>query len=397
MSRLLGFVTSARSDFGLLRPLMAAAMADSRFSVVIYATGMHFSARHGNTLAEITEAGFGSCLECLPLPESADGQDGPATLARAMAGGLAAFANAFVRRKPDFLVVMGDRYDMLPAVVAALPFTIPVAHLAGGELTEGVIDDAIRHAVTKMSHLHFPTMPAYAQRLQRMGEEPWRITVTGEPGLDGLRDFPFRSRAEVLEELGLVEGSPISVFTFHPETLSPEGTLHDISTVLAVAAGMETQLVMTYPNADTSAGVIISAIETFAARRGLDRPPCRVVPHLGRRRYLDLLRQADCMVGNSSSGIVEAASFRLPVVDIGTRQGGRLAPANVLRAPVETAALSAAWTQALSPNFRASLGDLVNPYGDGHAVPRILDRLAEIIPGPDLLLKRFYDAGAPYG
>lgn len=393
MTRRLGFVTSARSDFGLLRPLMLAAVGDPRFSVVIYATGMHFSARHGGTLAEIAEAGLEPYLERLPVPGADGAEDGPAALARAMAGGMSAFAAAFAREKPDFLVVMGDRYDMVPAVMAALPFTIPVAHLAGGELTEGVIDDAIRHAVTKMSHLHFPTMPAYAQRLQRMGEEPWRITVTGEPGLDALVDFPFRSRTEVLDELGLVEGVPVSVFTFHPETLSPEGTRQDIAAVLAAAAQVETQLVMTYPNADTSAGVIIAAIETFAASRPPAYPRCRVVPHLGRRRYLDLLRQADCMVGNSSSGIVEAASFRLPVVDVGNRQGGRLAPANVLRVPVDTAAIVTAWTRALSPSFRAGLESLVNPYGDGHAVPRILNRLAEAVPGPGLLLKRFYDGG----
>ncbi len=380
--RTLGFVTSARSDFGLLRPLIEAAAADPRLRTVVYATGMHFSHAHGHSLDEIREAGF----DPVPVPvERTD--DGPRAMAEAIGRGVTAFASALTATPPDLLVVMGDRYDMMPAVLAALPLTIPVAHLAGGERTEGVIDDAIRHAVTKMSHLHFPTLPDYARRLMRLGEEPWRITVTGEPGLDVLRDFPFKSRAEVLGELGLESGQPVCVFTFHPETLSPAATGAAIAEVLAAAAAMPSQLVLTYPNGDTSADVIIAAIEAF----GADRPGCRVVPHLGRTRYLHLLRHAAAMIGNSSSGIVEAASFGLPVVDIGERQAGRLAPANVLRVPAERAAVATAWRRALSTAFRMGLQDLINPYGDGHAVPRILTRLAEEELGPRLLIKRFYE------
>lgn len=385
--RRLGFVTSARSDFGLLAPLIRAAAQETAFSVTLYATGMHFSAAHGYTLDEILAAGFEPLLVRVPV---ARGDDSGAGMARQIGAGVAAFAEALGSGPPpEILVVMGDRFDMLPAVLAALPLTIPVAHLAGGELTEGVIDDSIRHAVTKLSHLHFPTLPAYAERLLRMGEEPWRITVTGEPGLDVLTGFPFQDKVTAFGGLGLDPEQPLTVFTFHPETLTPGATGRTIAEVLAAAAAVPGQLVLTYPNADTTADAIIVAIEAFAAGRS----DCRVVPHLGRTRYLNLLRHADAMVGNSSSGIVEAASFELPVVDIGTRQGGRLAPANVLRVPVERNAIAAAWRQALSPAFRAGLAGLVNPYGDGRAVPRILERLRSEPGGPRLLLKRFYDGG----
>ncbi len=384
--RTLGFVTSARSDFGLLRPLIEAAAADPRLRPVVYATGMHFSRDHGYSLGEIIEAG----LEPVPVPVERSG-DGALTLALAIGRGVTAFAEVLSAAPPDLLVVMGDRYDMMPAVLAALPLTIPVAHLAGGELTEGVIDDAIRHAVTKMSHLHFPTMPAYARRLIRLGEEPWRITVTGEPGLDVFRDFRFKTREEVLGELGLAPEQPVCVVTLHPETLSPAATGAAIAALLAAAASCPTQLVLTYPNADTGSEIIISAIEAFAAGRS----GCRVVPHLGRTRYLHLLHHAACMVGNSSSGIVEAASFRLPVVDIGQRQGGRLAPGNVLRVPAEADAIAGAWRLALSLAFRAGLAGLINPYGDGRAVPRILERLAEEPLGSRLLVKHFHEDPDP--
>jgi len=315
--------------------------------------------------------------------------DSPRAIGQAIGQGVAAFTGHLAAHPPDLLVVLGDRYDMLPAVLAALPLMIPVAHLSGGELTEGVIDDAIRHAVTKFSHLHFPTLPAYAERLMRLGEEPWRITVTGEPGLDVLRTLPFPPREAVLGALGLDPDPdlPVTVFTLHPETLAPAATGHTVAEVLAAASEMPGQMVLTYPNADTAADVIIAAIEAFAA----GRPGCRVVPHLGRTRYLQVLHHAACMVGNSSSGIIEAASFRLPVVDIGQRQGGRLAPPNVLRVPAERTAVAEAWRQALSRAFHAGLQALVNPYGDGYAVPRILDRLTGEPLGSRLLIKRFYE------
>lgn len=386
MTRKLAFVTSARSDFGLLLPLIRAAEADSRFAVSVLVTGMHLSAGDGASMAEIEAAGLASPLIRV---EADPGDDSAAQVAMAMGRALSGFAQVLDRLRPDLLVVLGDRFDMMPAVVAALPLTVPVAHISGGELTEGVIDDSIRHAVTKLSHLHFPAMPEYARRLERMGEESWRIHVTGEPGLDVIARHPYRTRAEVFAELGLDPARPLTIFTMHPESIDPAGSAEVIARVLAAADRVDSQIVLTHPNSDPGSAAIIEAITAFAAAR----PHCRLVPSLGRARYLDVLNQADCMVGNSSSGIVEAASFRLPVVNIGERQRGRLAPANVLHVPADTDAVALAWTRALSPAFRAGLADLANPYGDGHAVERILTVLGEVELGPRLITKRFNDLG----
>ena len=384
MTRKLAFVTSARSDFGLLLPLIRAAEADARFAVTVLITGMHLSG--GSSLAEIEATGLSSPLVKV---EADPGDDSPARVAMAMGTAVSGFARALDRLRPDLLVVLGDRFDMMPAVIAALPLTVPVAHISGGELTEGVIDDSIRHAVTKLSHLHFPAMPEYARRLEQLGEETWRIHVTGEPGLDVIADHPYRPRDAVFAELDLDPGQPLTIFTLHPESMDPAGSAALIARVLAAADRVDSQIVLTHPNSDPGSAAIIAAITGFAA----NRPHCRLVPSLGRVRYLDVLNQADCMVGNSSSGIVEAASFHLPVVNIGERQRGRIAPANVLHAAAETDAVAEAWTKALSPEFRAGLADLSNPYGDGHAVERILAVLGGAELGPRLIIKKFNDVG----
>lgn len=382
MTRKLAFVTSARSDFGLLLPLIRAAEADARFAVTVLVTGMHLSG--GSSLAEIEAARLSSLL----VKVKADpGGDSPAQVAMAMGTAVSGFARELDRLRPDLLVVLGDRFDMMPAVIAALPLTVPVAHISGGELTEGVIDDSIRHAVTKLSHLHFPAMPEYARRLERLGEEAWRIHVTGEPGLDVITNHPYRPCDAVFAELGLDPTLPLTIFTLHPESMDPGGSAALIARVLAAAERVSSQIVLTHPNSDPGSAAIIAAITDYAA----SRPHCRLVPSLGRARYLDVLNQADCMVGNSSSGIVEAASFHLPVVNIGDRQRGRIAPANVLHAAAETDAVAKAWAKALSPEFRAGLAGLSNPYGNGDAVGRILAVLGGVELGPRLITKKFND------
>lgn len=390
MKRTLGFVTSARSDFGLLLPLIRQAEADPAFDTVIFATGMHFSAAHGASLSEIQASNLTSRIIQLPIIPDGEGKEATAD---AMGREVSAFAQAFAGLRPDLLVVLGDRYDMIPAVIAALPMTIPVAHISGGELTEGVIDDSIRHAVTKMSHLHFPAMEEYAARLQRMGEEPWRIHVTGEPGLDVIASFPYSPRSQVFADLGLRENQPLTIFTLHPENVSEAGNGEAIHTVLDAADSVDSQIVLTYPNSDPGSAGIIEAIEAFAS----SRPHCVVFPSLGRNRYLNVLKQADAMVGNSSSGIVEAASFRLPVINLGDRQQGRMAPANVLNVPFERQAIVSAWRKALSADFRQELAGIKNPYGDGHAVERILSVLRTAELGAPLTRKRFHDelSGSP--
>jgi UDP-hydrolysing UDP-N-acetyl-D-glucosamine 2-epimerase len=385
MNRHIAVVTSARSDFGLLDPVISALLTDPAFAVTVWATGMHHSPRHGLTIDEVRASIPAAVLREVPVWQN---DDSAAAVGLMMARALDGFARAFQSERPDLLMVLGDRFDMLPAVLAALPAALPVAHISGGEITEGVIDDAIRHAVTKLSHLHFPSQQAYAERLIRMGEEPWRVVVTGEPGLDIISSFPFRSRHVVMAELGLDPAHPFSIVTCHPETLKPEGTGPLIEAVIGAAAQMDSQILLTYPNGDPGSQTIIEAIRRFCD----GRPGRVVIPSLGRRRFLDALNQSACLVGNSSSGIVEAASFALPVVDAGSRQTGRLAPRNVIRLPEpDLRSIAAAWRQALDPTFRVGLAEMKNPYGDGNAVPRILKKLRDVPLDRTLLRKRFED------
>lgn len=385
MTKHIAVVTSARSDFGLLQPVIAALMADPAFSVTVFPTGMHHSRIHGHTIDEVRATVPFARLHELPVWRD---DNSAAAAGHLMASALDAFTTAFAAANPDLLLVLGDRFDMFPAVLAALPLKIPVAHISGGEITEGVIDDAVRHAVTKLSHLHFPSQKAYAERLGRMGEEAWRVTVTGEPGLDVISDFPFRPRAEVLGEINLDPARPLSIVTCHPETMAQTNTGPLIEAVLAAAGQVDSQILITYPNGDPGSDVIIEAIERF--RDG--RPGCAVRPSLGRHRFLDVLNQCVCMIGNSSSGLVEAASFALPVVNIGLRQAGRLAPRNVINLPEFTPqTVLAAWLRAIDPAFRAGLVGMENPYGDGHAVERIMKVLRDMPPDQKLLCKKFED------
>ena len=273
---------------------------------------------------------------------------------------------AFERGGPDLIVLLGDRLEMLAAALAALPLTIPVAHLHGGEVTEGAIDEQARHAITKLAHLHFPAAEPYARRIRQMGEEPWRVHCAGAPGLDRFAQRAALSREELARRLGLPLRRPTLLVTFHPVTLEP-GEAGRHSAELAAALEMvDGDVIVTYPGADAAHDAVIGPLESLAATR----PGTRMVPALGEDGYGALLREADVMVGNSSSGLIEAPSFGLPVVNVGILAGIR---------------------RALAPEFRASLHGLVNPYGDGRASPRIARVLREVELGPRLIRKRFVD------
>jgi UDP-hydrolysing UDP-N-acetyl-D-glucosamine 2-epimerase len=387
-SRHIGVVTSGRSDFGLLLPLMRAIGRDTSLQLTVYATGMHFSKKRGSTIDEVRANEIADQLVEVPSGET---DDSAAGVAGAIARGVEGFTQVFGKRPPDVLVVMGDRFDALPAALAALPFNLPVAHISGGELTEGVIDDPIRHAMTKLSHIHFPAHETAARRIIQMGEDPWRVTAVGEPGLDALEDFAFEDLNTVFEGLDLERGRRVTVFTHHPETLAATIGSRDMENILAAGDGIDSQIVFTYPNIDTGSGAIIDAIETFCQGRA----GCSVHVSLGHDGYLNLLRHADCMVGNSSSGIVEAAWFELPVVNIGDRQRGRVMPDNVINVAPETEAVAEAWAKALDPDFRKTLSGLKNPYGDGHASDRIVQCLKSIDLDRKLIAKRFRDLPGP--
>ena len=385
--RTIGVVTGSRADYGIYQPLLRAIAADPALRLRLYVTGMHLSPAHGLTVTMIEQDGF-TIAERI---ETLAGADGARDIAEAIGRGVLGFAEAFGRERPDLLVVLGDRFEMYAAALAALPFQIPCAHLHGGELTEGAIDDALRHSLTKLSHLHFVSAEPYAQRVRQLGEEPWRVTVSGAlalDALDALDTVPLLTRAELEERFGLDLARPPLLVTFHPVTLEPEQAGAQADELLAALADAGWPVVFTAPNADTHASHVRRAIEDFVRQH----EDARLVENFGAHGYFSMMARAAAMVGNSSSGIIEAASFKLPVVNIGTRQRGRVRGKNVIDTGGARAEVLAAIRQAVSAEFREKLTGLQNPYASrGKAAPVILERLKSAPLDSTLLRKRFHD------
>lgn len=382
--RTIGVVTGSRADYGIYQPLLRAIAADPALRLRLYVTGMHLSPAHGLTVAMVEQDGF-------PIAERIEtltGADGPGDIAQAIGRGVLGFAQAFGRGRPDLLVVLGDRFEMYAAALAALPFQIPCAHLHGGELTEGAIDDALRHSLTKLSHLHFVSTETYARRVRQLGEEAWRVTVSGALALDALHTMPLLTRAELEERFGLDLARPPLLVTFHPVTLEHRQAGAQTDELLAALAEAALPVVLTAPNADTHSSHVRRAIEDFVRRHD----DARLVESFGAHGYFSMMALAAAMVGNSSSGIIEAASFKLPVVNIGTRQGGRVRGKNVIDTGGARAEVLAAIRRAVEPAFRAALVDLKNPYSTGEpAAEKVVRRLREIPLDDRLLRKRFQD------
>lgn len=381
--RSIGVVTVARSDYGLYLPIMKRIQEDPDLQLRLIVGGMHLSPEFGSTVNDIERDGF-SIDERVELLLSSDSPQG---IAKAMALGTLGFAQAFGRLAPDILLLLGDRFEMHSAAVAAVPQLLPIAHMGGGAVTLGAIDDVFRHSMTKMSHLHFAETENDAQRIVQMGEEPWRVSVTGASSLDNLRELPLLNRQELENGFELDLSGPPLLVTYHPVTLEYEQTECQVVELLASLDESNLNVVFTYPNADTRGRKIIEMIDGFVSQR----PRAWAVANMGVKAYFSLMSYASAMVGNSSSGIVEAASFKLPVVNIGSRQLGRAQPENVINVGYNRNEISAGIAEATSPRFRAGLEDLVNPYGDGNAAERIVDTLKNATLGDSLLKKGFYD------
>lgn len=379
--RTIGVVTTARSDYSIYLPVLQRIQHESDLRLHLLVAGMHLSPEFGLTVREIEQDGF-EISERIEMLLSSDTPEG---VAKSMGLGMIGFAQVYARFRPDLLLVLGDRFEMHAAVVAALPFRIPVAHIHGGESTGGAMDEAIRHSITKMSHLHFVATEDYAQRVIQMGEEPSRVVVSGAPSLDNLHRLRLLNRDEVERQYKLNLKAPFVLVTYHPVTLEYEQTGTQVRELLDALERVDRAVIFTYPNADMSSHVIIQMIQEFASR-------CRraqIAVSLGTQGYFSVMKYATAMVGNSSSGIIEAASFKLPVVNIGNRQRGRMRAKNVVDAGPSREEILSAIEKAVSPQFRASLADLVNPYGDGRAAERIVDKLIHVKLDVELLQKPF--------
>ncbi len=381
--RSIGVVTTSRSDYSSCLPLLRAIEADPQLELHLIVSGMHLSSEFGYTVKEVEADGFQITDRVAMLLSS----DTPEGIAKSIGMGTIGFAQSLARMQPDILILVGDRLELLSVACTALPFGVPMAHISGGDVTEGAVDNQVRHALTKMSHLHFVAMEAHAKRVQQMGEEPWRIFVTGDPALDLIHQIEFLSREELADSLGLELTPPLLVITLHPTTLGTASAIEQAEALLAALNRVQGTLVFTYPNADVENREIIERFQAFVAQH----PGTKFFPNLGQQRYYSLLSQADLMVGNSSSGIWEAPSFRLPVVNIGDRQKGRIRARNVIDLPFDADAIYRGIQRGLKPNFRASLEGLQNPYGDGQATQRIMKVLKQIDLDARLLQKRFVD------
>jgi UDP-N-acetylglucosamine 2-epimerase (non-hydrolysing)/GDP/UDP-N,N'-diacetylbacillosamine 2-epimerase (hydrolysing) len=381
--RTIAVVTGARADYGLLRPVMNRILAEDGLQLNLLVTGMHLSEKFGMTANEIESDGFDIAARVpIPMTGGAAGD-----ISRAIGEGTLGFGEVFQQNKPDILLVLGDRFEILAAVVAALPFRIPIAHLHGGELTFGALDESMRHAITKMSHLHFVATDEYARRVIQMGEEPWRVTVSGAPGLDNLNQIERLSKPDWESRFGATLHDDLLLVTFHPVTLEVDQTDFHIEELLAALESSGFPTLFTMANADPGGQVINTAIESFVQQN----ENAQLVDNLGTQGYFTAMQHARAMVGNSSSGIIEAPSFGLPVVNIGSRQDGRTRAANVIDVGYNRDSILTAILQANDPAFRDSLRGLTNPYGDGHATTRIVDKLKSVALDKTLIVKTFHD------
>jgi UDP-hydrolysing UDP-N-acetyl-D-glucosamine 2-epimerase len=378
--RTIAAVTVGRADAGILRPVLPA-LADG-FQVQLVAAGTHASPAGLDTLRDIAADGVMPAALVSTVPEG----DDPGAIARAMGAAVIGFTDAFARLKPDLVLVIGDRFETAAAALACVPFGIALCHVHGGELSEGAIDERLRHAITKLSHLHFVAGDRQAARVIQMGEEPWRVIVSGAPALDQLKSIRLLPRGELETRLGRrFDAAPLLV-TYHPETIEFAAAERHVVELTAALDGFDGQVVVTAPNVDTSHRTVRQHLQAWVS----ERPSAVYVEALGTQVYWSLMAIAGAVVGNSSSGIIEAASFKLPVVDIGQRQAGRDRPANVIHAGNDRREITRALACALDPGFRRSLVDLVNPYGDGAAAARIAQTLRDVPLDATLLTKRFH-------
>lgn len=383
MTRKICVVTGTRAEYGLMRWVMQGIKDDSELTLNVIVTGMHLSPEFGLTYREIEKDGFHIDRKVEMLTSS----DTSVGIAKSMGLGLIGFADALNELNPDLIVVLGDRFEIFAAVAAALVARIPVAHLHGGEATEGAFDEAFRHSITKMSHLHFVAAEEYRKRVIQLGEQPERVFLVGGLGIDNIKRMQLLGRAELEASLDFKLGAKNLLITFHPVTLETSTAKDQLAELLGALESLEdTQLFFTMPNADTDGRALIKMVEQFVARH----PNARAYASLGQLRYLSCIAQMDGVVGNSSSGLAEVPSFKKGTVNIGDRQRGRLQAASVINCEPTRKSIEAALKKLYSTAFQMSLSQIQNPYGEGGASQRIVQVL-QGHPLDGILKKSFRD------
>lgn len=373
-------LTGTRAEYGLLKSSMEEIRDHEGLSLSIVATGMHLSPKHGMTVDDIREDGFTVDREVLM---QVDGDSGGA-MAKSLGVGLMGLTDAFNDLDPDIVLLLGDRGEALAGALAAAHMNIPVAHVHGGDSMYGaVIDDSIRHAITKFAHIHFPASKLSAERIRKMGEEEWRITISGAPGLDDILAGEYTDPEIVFDKYDLDLDKPSLLVVQHPVTTQSDRASDQMAATLDAVESFDVQIVLIYPNSDAGGEAIISEIESRSNTQSI-----QAFRSLPRREYLGIMDAVDVMVGNSSSGIIEAPSFSLPVVDVGPRQEGRERAENTLSVPHDLSEVRSAIETCLGdPEFQQQVDACENPYDYDGAGRRIADRLFEVNLDESLLRK----------
>lgn len=351
-------VTGTRAEYGLLSRLMRMIDDSQDTHLQVIATNMHLSPKYGNTYREIEQDGFH--IDCkIPIIKD-DDIDNAMTTVKSMATALSGFADAYNDLKPDIVVLLGDRYEILAAAEAALIERIPIAHIHGGEVTEGAYDDAIRHSITKMSQLHFTSTEEYRKRVIQLGEQPERVFNVGALGVENIKKMPLVGKEEIEEEIGFQIDSKTILVTYHPVTLGIRTAKEDIDDFIsALEERKDLRVIFTMPNSDTGGQFIVDAINRFVSENH-DR--AKAFKSLGAIRYLSVMKQVAAVVGNSSSGLLEAPSFGIPTLNIGDRQKGRIAAESVLNCETDKKSILSGIDQVLSFEFKMKAEQTVNPY-----------------------------------
>lgn len=386
MSRRICVVTGSRAEYGLLNRLIRM-IADSPLTELkLVATNMHLSPLFGETYREIEADGF-TIDKKVPILEDAAPDNSEATL-RAMSKAIAGMSDAFSELKPDLVLILGDRYEILSAAIAAMIYKIPIAHIGGGNVTEGAYDDAIRHSITKMSHLHFVSTDVYRRRVIQLGELPERVFNVGSIGIENILRSPLMDEEELEQSLNFKVNRSTILVTYHPVTLSADNVEKDIDAFLSVLdERKDLRIIFTMPNSDTGGHIIMEKINDFVQKHS-DRA-C-AFKSLGYKRYLSTMKYAGAVVGNSSSGVVEAPSFHIPTLDIGDRQKGRIAADSVYHCAPDAESIRSGLNYIFSEEFQTVVQNTQNPYEKPDIVKSIFDVISTY-PLEGIIKKPFYN------
>lgn len=387
MKKKIGVVTATRAEYGLLKPLLEHLKDDSFFDLRIIVTGAHLSPEFGLTYQDIERDGF-NIDDKIEILLSADT---PSSISKSSGLALISFADYFAKNDLDMLLVLGDRYETLSVCIAAMNERIPIAHLYGGETTEGAIDEAVRHAVTKLSYLHFTSTELYRKRVIQLGEHPDRVHQVGGLGVENIINQRFLSKEELSESINFNLDGEYAMVTFHPVTLENNYVENQFRALLDVCSMYpDIKFIFTKANADANGRIINKMIDDYVQ----EHDHAVAFTSLGMQRYLSALHKATCVIGNSSSGLLEAPSFGIPTINIGDRQKGRIQAESIINCEPKKENIQEAFQLALSRSFREKAKRVVNPYGDGESSLKIIDTIKDIFEQEQVELKKtFYDFG----